>query len=62
MDGNYKSVYPNKNKWPNENMQKNAEKFQKGFRNEKDPEEEDKKSKKGWFQQLADYVSGKEKK
>lgn len=61
MDGNYKSVYPPK-KWPNENMQKRAEAFEKGFKGEKDPEEEEKEPKKGMFQRIADYLSGKEKK
>lgn len=40
MDGNYKTVYPKKKedeeekkpRWPNENMQKRAEEFEKGFK------------------------------
>jgi hypothetical protein len=33
MDGNFKTVYPEKKKkWPNEQQQKNAEDFEKGYK------------------------------
>lgn len=54
MDGNYKTVYPPKKdpkKWEDEDKQKRAEEFQKGFT--KGP---------GLFQKLKEWIKKKESK
>jgi len=52
MDGNYKSIYPEKKKkWPNEEQQKNAEKFEESFK--KGP---------GMFEKLKEWLKKKEQK
>jgi hypothetical protein len=45
MDGNYKSIYPEKKKkWPNEEQQKRAEAFEKGFKGSELEKKEDSES------------------
>ena len=49
MDGNYKSIYPEKKKkWFTEEQQKRAEAFEKGFKGKKGKEDEDQKRKSFW--------------
>jgi hypothetical protein len=54
MDGNYKTVYPEKKKWPTEEQQKRAEQFEKGFN--KKPEMP------GMFEKLKELFRKKEQK